>query len=292
MTRAAPAASAAKGLHSLLDAALERDGASGWVYTPAQLGVLTYEAFGGSTAGVLGRDTDAIDLPTADALELRLSATPSVSECGGGFLTSAAPTAAVSKGLDDALHAVTAALRSSSLSDRGGSSKGRASGLYAAACAAEERAYAALRRSERARGDAKRIRSLLEAERAVDLRERAHDVRSAETHTDVFAAWSSEYVKQQQPPVPEVAKGSGVSHVHSGPQQQRSMANQKPPELQGPEQPVSADGRLPEHSRVFVAEDASPPFARRVHRNNPPARGIHALQRRAARAAWDSGDSD
>ena len=266
MTRGAPAALAARDLHTLLDAALDRD--------------------------------DEVQLTPAP---LQRASVPSAPE----FASSAAAPhlhhvpVAVSKGLDQALHAVTAALRSRCLAD--GVVPGRpdlqrnATQLHAAVGAAEDRAFASLRRCEHARSDTQRIRLLLEQERELDARAAAAAAAAsaaASAYSELLAMEQVRLRREHQQEQEQLAGHTGHDALlHAQPVVQAYHA---PDELA-----ATANGASHGHAdeaavavHVPHAESTSPASVPRHHRparsTRPPIH-VGALQRRAARAAaWDS----
>ena len=263
MTRGAPAASAARGLHSLLDAALERDD----------------------------------ELQLTPAPPWRASA-HKASEFPTYAVAPPHVPVAVSKGLDIALHAVTAALRSRSLADGlvGGrpDSQRHTTQLHAAVGAAEHRAFAALRRSEHARSDAQRIRLLLEQEKELETQRATTAAAAAAAAAPAYSdAFAMEELRQRLAQQQEQEHLSTLTALPSPLQQRRPVvqAHRVPDE-----RIITARGARDEDAVVAVRipiESTSPPS---IPRHPRPARSarppVHmgALQRRAARAAaaWDS----
>ena len=286
MTRVAPAAIAAHSLQSLLDTALDRDDSSWLLRTPgpprAPPSHVLSVGNGHSLTHTLAiaSETFLADGAEGSLLPQRAGAAPPV------------VPAAVSKGLDDALHAITVALRSNALTEASRAGQGRSSHLRAAASAADERAYAALRRSERVRGDTQRIRALVDAERSANCAQEGTASRSESLNLQLLLN-----TQQQQQhindAVQELALGRLVRasspHVtvregtpaqrgdHSSAAYIQTVASQQ---LEPMERPAE-DSSPPSAPRHLRARAARPP------RSHAFAGG--ALQRRAARAAaWDS----
>jgi hypothetical protein len=260
MTRGAPAASAARGLHSLLDAALERDDEQ---FTPAP----PRRASVHIPAAAVRVD---VEFPAVAPLHVPV---------------------AVSKGLDNALHAVTAALRSRSIAD--GILSGRpdthrtATQLHAAVGAAEDRAFAALRRCEHARSDTQRIRLLHEQERDSDARAAAAAAASAAASSAYSDFVFVEQLRQRRTQQQEQKQLAALATQPSPLQHRPVMQAHHAPD----ERIVSASGHKDAVVAMSAIESTSPASMPRHQRPVRPARPpvhVGALQRRARAAAWDS----
>lgn len=291
MTRVAPAAIAAHSLQSLLDTALDRDDASWLLRTPRALPSHVLSIGNGHSLThtlALASETLLADGAEGSLIPQRADAAPPV------------VPATVSKGLDDALHAITVALRSSALTEASRAGQGRSSHLRAAASAADERAYAALRRSERVRVDAQRIRALVDAERSANCAQEATASRSESFNLQLLLNTQQQLLQQQQEQqhindaVQELALGRLVraSSPHVTVREATPAQRGDHSSAAYIQTSVASEQLEPMERR---AEDSSPPSAPRHLRSRaarPPrshafARG--ALQRRAARAAaWDS----
>ena len=262
MTRGAPAASAARGLHSLLDAALERDD----------------------------------ELQLTPAPPWRASA-HKASEFPTYAVAPPHVPVAVSKGLDIALHAVTAALRSRSLADGlvGGrpDSQRHTTQLHAAVGAAEDRAFAALRRCEHARSDAQRIRLLLEQERELETQRAAAAAAAAAAAPAYSDTFAMEELRQRRAQQQEQEQLATRATLPSPLQQRRPVvqAHRVPDErIIAAREARVEDAVVAVRIPIESTSPASIPRHPRPARSARPPVHMGALQRRAARAAaaWDS----